>query len=289
MSGWPMPTTPAFTAPPGACDCHTHIFSPGAPTEGAPAYPLPAAPFAAHRAVLEAVGLARGVIVQPSAYGSDHRVLVDALARSKGRLRGVALLDGDSDEAEFDRLDAAGVTAVRFVEARVPGTGARYPGNVAIAQLDALRPRLAARAWHAEVWASLTDAAAICDEHGGRGVPIVLDHLAGASAETDPDDPDFRRVLRHVAAGAVWVKLVLCRTARRLEDALPARRLQDALIAANPARLVWGTDFPFIRKGEDAPDVARLLDLIADWAGPHAGAILSANPAALYRFPTIED
>ena len=279
-----MPSAPQLVAPAGACDCHTHVFNSDAEPAQSLVYALPDAPYERHRAMLDTLGVERGVLVQPSAYGSDHAVLLAAIARSAGRLRGVGLLDEAASDADFDRLHAGGVRALRFVEARIPGTNTRYPGNVGIAALDTLRPRMAERGWHAEVWASLPDSAAICKRHTSQDVPLVFDHLAGAPAPTDPNDPDFRAVLAHVASGRAWVKLVLCRTAQSPRGYAPAQALHDALIAANPERLLWGSDFPFIRKGEDAPDAGVMIDQFAEWAGPHATTILTANPAALYRF-----
>jgi predicted TIM-barrel fold metal-dependent hydrolase len=242
------------------------------------------APLAAHRAVHAAIGVTRAVLVQPSAYGADHSVLAEAVARSPQTLRGVGLLGRGAAAADFAGLERAGVGALRFVEARVPGTGERYPGNFGLDDFRALRAPIAARGWHAEFWAPLAEAADICDAEAGRGVPIVLDHLAGATAATAPDDPDFRRIVRHLERGDVWIKLVLCRTARTLDEALATAPLHAVLLAANPERLVWGTDYPFIRKGADAPDPARLLATITEWAGRHAGAVLRRNPAVLYRF-----
>lgn len=281
-----MPTSTAFAAPMDACDSHGHVFDPAHRPATAPAYPLPEAPAALHRAMRQTIGVTRAVLVQPSAYGSDHDVLLAAIAASGGTLRGVGLLDTDATNEQFDALDAGGVRALRFVEARVPGTGARYPGNVAIDALDTLRAAMTKRGWHAEIWAPLGCAADICDAHAGRGLPIVLDHMAGATAATSVSDPAVQRILRHLERGDVWVKLVLCRTAASPTNYAALRPLHEAFVAANPDRVLWGTDFPFIRKGDESPDAGALLDLFAEWTPDPAlrQAILVANPAALYHF-----
>jgi predicted TIM-barrel fold metal-dependent hydrolase len=69
-----------------------------------------------------------------------------------------------------------------------------------------------------------------------------------------------------------------------------------ALIAANPDRVLWGTDWPHPDTAPGRPgtevrkplpiDDARLLDQLAVWA-PDAAVrrkILSDNPARLYGF-----
>ncbi|OYY92087.1 MAG: hypothetical protein B7Y45_00965 [Sphingomonas sp. 28-66-16] len=275
-----------FIAPAQACDCHAHVFDRADPpsAETAAAYAVPDAPYAAYRAMLDSIGLTRGVLVQPSAYADDHRVLLAALRHAEGRLAGIGLLDAGAHEGDFDVLAAGGVVGLRFVEARVPDSGARFANSIGIDALPDLCGAMAARGWHAEIWAPLAQAAAICDDHAGRGVPIVLDHLAGAAAQTDPADPAFRAIVEHVRRGHVWVKLVLCRTAATPDGYAAARPLHEALVAANPGRLLWGTDWPFLRKGQAAPAPSRLLDSLADWTPDprHLHAILVTNPAAFY-------
>jgi predicted TIM-barrel fold metal-dependent hydrolase len=65
-----------------------------------------------------------------------------------------------------------------------------------------------------------------------------------------------------------------------------ARPFHDAMIAANPDRLLWGTDWPLVNMGERAPDLGVLVDLFAAWVrDPDVKRkILVDNPAALYGF-----
>ena len=63
---------------------------PFAPGRG---YTPPPAPAENYVALLDRLGLARGVIVQGNAHGYDNRVVLDALARYPNRFRGVAITD----------------------------------------------------------------------------------------------------------------------------------------------------------------------------------------------------
>ena len=60
----------------------------------------------------------------------------------------------------------------------------------------------------------------------------------------------------------------------------------QALVAANPDRLLWGSDWPHTELSTPPPRVADLVDLLATWAGDEATLhkIAVANPARLYGF-----
>ncbi|HSW20156.1 MAG TPA: amidohydrolase family protein, partial [Ramlibacter sp.] len=56
------------------------------------------------------------------------------------------------------------------------------------------------------------------------------------------------------------------------------------MVAANPQRLVWGSDWPHLRV-TPTPDAVQLLDMFMDWTGNDAlvQQVLGANPEHLYR------
>lgn len=62
--------SPRLPVPPGACDCHMHVYGPAgrypvAPTSAHP--PPPHATLPPYRALMRRLGLERVVVVQPSA------------------------------------------------------------------------------------------------------------------------------------------------------------------------------------------------------------------------------
>src|SRR2546423_3563091 len=70
-----QPSTPvAFSVPPGACDCHTHVFGDPRRFPFAPArtYTPESASVAEMRKLHRALHTTRVVIVQPSVYGTDN-------------------------------------------------------------------------------------------------------------------------------------------------------------------------------------------------------------------------
>ena len=57
----------------GACDCHVHIYTPGYALAPTATFTPPDAPLSAYRAVQQALGLRRAVVVQPTGYGFDNQ------------------------------------------------------------------------------------------------------------------------------------------------------------------------------------------------------------------------
>ena len=59
----------------------------------------------------------------------------------------------------------------------------------------------------------------------------------------------------------------------------------DAMVDANADRLLWGSDWPFVRMGEHAPTTAALLGLFSEWVDDEAlrSRILVDNPSVRYR------
>src|SRR3989337_1080693 len=95
-----------FKPPPLACDSHCHVFGPAAtfPYDPNAAYVPADAPFEGLQALHERLGLQRAVIVHASCHGSDMRVTLDAIARSKGAYRGTAIIHASFSEKKMQEL-----------------------------------------------------------------------------------------------------------------------------------------------------------------------------------------
>ena len=90
----PNPRKPRLVAPPGSWDTHFHVYAPHLfPFAEKRRYTPPAAPVEHYLQIASAIGLERGVIVQPSVHGTDTRVTMHAVANSNGRLRGMVRCD----------------------------------------------------------------------------------------------------------------------------------------------------------------------------------------------------
>lgn len=287
-----MPSAPRNALPVGACDSHAHVFGPYErfPLAHASSYAPPLAPAALHRQMLDTVGAARGVLVQPAPYGSDTAALLDALATGGGRLRGVAVADANTPVERLQALYDSGVRGLRFVDVRAPN-GLPYAGSVGADQLLRMAPAMRGIGLHAQLWAPIDDYAGLLPQLRAAGIDVVLDHMACVKPERGIDDPAFQTVLQALRGGSVWIKLTLCRVSTQAPGYADVRPFHDAMVAANPARLLWGSDWPFVRMGEHAPDAGALLDLFHEWVPDEAtrGRILVDNPADLYGFTNTRD
>ncbi len=289
-------TAVSFTVPPEACDCHVHVFGSAAefPFAARRGYTPPPAGTDELLALQAALHLARVVIVQPSVYGSDNACTLDGMRRLGGRARGVAVIDAATSNAALDEMHRAGIRGVRV---NLATAGESDPGEARRNLADAVA-RVAPLGWHVQVYTELSVVAALRDEVPLLGVPIVFDHFGGATAKGGVEQPGFDALLALVAAGHAYVKIS---GAYRSSDRAPAYAdvapLARALIAANPERIVWGTDWPHphaARPGAPLDEIAPFYDIddglalnqLAQWAPTAAirRKILSDNPARLYDF-----
>jgi predicted TIM-barrel fold metal-dependent hydrolase len=235
------------------------------------------------------LGLQRLVLVQPSAYGTDNTCMLDALRAAAGTARAIAVIDDATPDAELNAMAALGVVGVRLnLITGVSVDPARIPN-----QLRTTAARIARQGWHLQLLAQGTLIDTVADIIPTLGVPVVFDHMASLHAALGPDQPGLNAVLRLLREGHCWMKVSgadhVASRRDAPEEALPIMR---ALIAANPDRIVWGTDWPHIgpltnegssQKVTYLPlDHAGLLAVLHRAAGDAASRILATNPARLY-------
>ena len=270
-----------------ACDCHAHVFGPPElyPYRSERRYTPAAVDGRDYRRMLAALGIARAVIVQPDIY-RDNRVTEDALAdlaRAGVEARGVALIDAAANDAELERLHAAGFRGARCQLRKLRAAD----GAARCAAIDAVAARIAAFGWHLQLH---LDGASLPElEPWLRRLPldVVLDHLGRVQLHAGTADPGCRALLRLVGDGACWVKLS---APNRFGDPQPPypslTPFIHTLVQAAPERFVWGSDWPHSSSHGVMPDDAALLDLLAAWVPLDAlrEQVLVHNPARLYGF-----
>jgi predicted TIM-barrel fold metal-dependent hydrolase len=272
---------PAAAAPPGAADCHLHIYDPRfALAPGQRAAPANAT-VADYRRLQRRIGVTRAVVVQPRNYGTDNRATLDAVAQMGADARAVAVVGPQVTAAELAALDAGGVAGVRC-SLTDPASAVVKPEMV-----EPLAARVAELGWHVQVMAPGALIAQMADVLKRLPATLVVDHLGFPPMPEGVDHPSHRVVLDLLQAGRAWVKLsgayLWGQDGRPHPQATPIAR---SFVAAAPERLVWGSDWPHPTIPEHKPDDAALFDLLAEWA-PDAAVrerILVRNPQELYGF-----
>jgi len=292
----PSLTPVDFAVPAHACDCHTHIigdparfpFWPGRGYTPEPASPEQLA--ALHRALQ----IERVVIVTPSVYGTDNRSTLYGM-RALGKVaRGVAVIDEKTPQRDLDAMDAAGVRGIRLNLSNSAHNDVPTARRLIAAAVERVRPRN----WHVQLNTSLAVIAGVREQLRDTSVPIVIDHFGGARAARGLAQPGFADLVELVRSGRAYVKISAAYRVSQLPDYSDVAPLAKALIAANPERIVWGSDWPHpdsanatgaaaLRPRPPIPvDDGRVFNLLPTWA-PDAATrqkILVENPARLYGF-----
>lgn len=274
---------PRFTMPKGATDTHSHVIGlpPEYPFVPERSYTPPEAPLAAYKAMHEALGIERAVIVTPSVHGTDNRITLEAIAGYGPDARGVAVVSQDISEQDILELHYGGIRGVRL--------NVLFGGGVGLGAFSALAPKIRGLGWHIQLLIDVSrDLAEMASLIRASGIPVVVDHMGHMPVEKGLDDPGFRIFLGLVRDGLAWSKLSgnyrISTRRPRFEDANP---FAQALIEACPQHMVWGTDWPHVAMTEHMPDTTDLLNALDDYA-PDAEMkkmILVDNPATLYGFP----
>jgi len=282
-----MPTAPAVTLPNDSCDTHCHVFGPYAdfPLHLRSTYAPPDAPATRYLTMLDTVGMQRGVLVQPAPYGTDVSAIIDAIARRPAQLRGIGVAAPGTDVGQLTAWRAAGICGLRFIEARDP-QGNLFPGSVGFDSIETLAPAMRAAGMHVQMWGPYERYAPWLERVTDLGLPVVIDHMASVVPARGVQDPLFQLVCRLLREKRLWIKLSVCRVSTQAPDYADARPFHDALLAANVNRVLWGSDWPYVRMGERAPDAGRLIELAWDWFGSDAvrRQIWVDNPTELYEF-----
>jgi predicted TIM-barrel fold metal-dependent hydrolase len=274
---------PVEMPPRGSCDCHVHVFDKTQihRLRQGSAYDPPDATVDDLLRMHRTLGIDRGVIVQASGYGTDHEVMIEALAKAGSNYRGVAIINDSVTDAELARLHAAGVRAARFSFAsflKIAPTIPEFERGVA---------RVRELGWHIKVFTVGDDLLKYADIFEQVDVPLVFDHMGFLEPHRGVDAPAFRRLIDFLGRDNCWV--TISNGDRRSPQGYPWNDIEpfaQALIAAAPERVLWCTDWPHLTYEKIMPNDAELLEFIfrccPDRSQLHR--ILVDNPARLYGF-----
>lgn len=263
-------------------DCHHHLFDPAR---------FPYAPQAWYRPaeheqssadqllqLFDAHGVEYGLMVGPnSGYDTDNRCLLDAVRRSRGRLKGVAVVDNATDRASLASLRDQVIVGTTMQAALL--------GVDHFRDIGPLLADVAELGMFADVQVEGDQLVELAPVLEPSGVQVLVDHCGRPVPAAGLNQPGFRLLLELAATGRYVVKLSgmykFSAVRYPYEDTWPyVRALVDAF---TPERCVWGSDWPFVRAPERldyGPMLTLLERLVPD--SDERRAVLWDTPRRLF-------
>ncbi len=276
------PSIPAYKPPEGAVDAHCHVFGPMAEFPFSPKakyIPEDADPEKLF-ALRDRLGFTRNVIVQASCHGPDNRATLNAIAKSQGKGRGVAVVDPAITDAELDALHAGGIRGVRFNFLKRLVDDAPKDKFLEVAE------RIQRLGWHVVVYFE----ADILDEMRPflEALPgtVVVDHLGRPDVSQGYEGAEVQAFWRFLQDHPNFWTKVSC-AERLTKQGPPFDDFVDAIapiVAEFPDRVLWGTDWPHPNMQGNIPDDGQLVDIIPRLAPSEdlQRKLLIDNPMRLY-------
>jgi predicted TIM-barrel fold metal-dependent hydrolase len=265
-------------------DCHTHILDPVGFPYARDTHYRPAGQEIGTAAqllhVMDAYGVRFALLVGPnSGYGSDNRCMLDAIARSAGRFKGVAVVGNEATRGELEALKAVGVVGVAW---NVTHYGVDYYAGASrlLDELEALDLFVQIQVEHDQLVPLLP----MLQRCGAR---ILIDHCGRPTPEAGVDQPGFRALLGLATTRRAAVKLSgYVKFAGEPYPHPDIHPFLDALVDAyTPDACMWASDWPNLRApghmdyGLQLKFVERLFPEPAD-----RHKVLWKTPNALFRF-----
>ncbi len=239
---------PRFVLPPGATDCHFHVY------DNDPRFP-------AHKmdralALHRRLGIGRGILVQ--ALPECRAITLAGLALAGANYRAITPVLEVPPEKEIAALHEAGFRGVRFTFTR-----GRHGHPPDLATMRATVERIAPLGWHTDFFfGAAQQLIDLSDFLRALPVPFVIDAMGKVDVDAGLAQPAFQTLLELVRRDHGWVKIAghdrLAKAGAPYHEGLP---FAQALVAAAPDRVIWGTDWPHPNSPWN-PDDADLVDLI---------------------------
>jgi 2-pyrone-4,6-dicarboxylate lactonase len=278
----PHPTKPTFVLPDGAVDAHCHVFGPGSIFPYVPERKY--TPCDASKDQLfdlrDFLGVERNVIVQATCHGADNSAMLNAVASSHGRARGVATVRPDVSDNELTEMHEVGVRGVRFNYVR------RLVDPEPDAYYQRIIEKIAPFGWHVVVYFEASDLEERWDFFTSIKTRVIVDHMGRPDVSKPVDGPEFQRFARLLREHEnVWSKVTcperLSLTGPPYDDVVP---FASYIVNEFPDRVLWGTDWPHPNLRGHMPDDGALVDFVPRIAPTSAlqQSLLVDNPMRLY-------
>ncbi|AHG63704.1 amidohydrolase family protein [Advenella mimigardefordensis] len=271
-----------FDVPVNACDSHCHIFGPASrfPFDVNRSYTPPDAGYDDLNAKQANLGLRRAVLVQPNCHGYDMSAVTDAISRSHGQYRGVALLPAQVSRAQLQQLDRDGIRGVRY-------NFVSHLAGATINDVSAMADMIADLGWHICIHADEISLLQLLPNLKNLPVPFIIDHMGRIDIDKGLHSEAFEALLQLRDCSQAWIKVSgVDRLAGGVAPYTAGHAFMKAIIDIMPDRTLWGTDWPHPNVTGEVPDDGQLLNIFGAVCEDAAlrKKILVDNPQQLYRF-----
>jgi predicted TIM-barrel fold metal-dependent hydrolase len=283
-----QPKTPVdFDVPANACDCHVHIIGDGRrfPYAASRVYTPETASVAELRTLHRTLHIDRVVVVQSTVYGADNACTLDAIKQIGPSARGIAVLSDATSSADLDEMHRGGIRGVRIHFEALK----TFDAELVRKSFRAAAERIRGRKWHLEVVAAdWREVEALREEVAASEAPVSFDLGVLTLSAVDPQG--FKTLQGMLQGGKTYVNI-----AGPYND-LNYAPIAKPLIAANPERITWGSNWPHVARlpGRTVTEITPLaqvddgrdLNRLPTWTANAAELklILVENPARLYGF-----
>ncbi|HYC17253.1 MAG TPA: amidohydrolase family protein [Pseudolabrys sp.] len=240
-------------------DCHAHVLDPANFPYGRDIAYKPAGQEIGTTAqltqVMKTYGVKHALLVQPnSGYGSDNSCMLDAIAKGKGRFKGIAIIDLQANVATLKEFQTQGI-----VGAAINPT---FHGNEYYEQADSLMKRLADLDMFFNLQVENDQLLMFAPWIERIPVKVLIDHVGRPTPPAGFHQPAFQAMLRLAKTGRVNVKisgyLKFTKGSYPFQDCWPfVRTLVDAFTLDH---CMWASDWPYLRAPE-RQDYGPLVEL----------------------------
>ena len=267
--------------PLGAIDTHAHVFSHSAQMANGRRYtPAYTASLENYLQQLDALNLASGVLIQPSFFGYDNSQLIQALAQSNGRCKGVAVLPPTTSSNEIETLARNGVTGIRLNLFGQPIPDLAGP------EWQAFLHRVNALSWHVEVHCPVDQLPSVIPSLQAAGCSIVVDHYGRPDFSAGTHSKELDYLCSTADSGKVWVKLSApYRVWPSIDVEHMAPAVQTLKAHFGTERLMWGSDWPHTQHESATWASLSLHTLQSLLTSTHdQEQVLVTTPRSLFQF-----
>lgn len=270
-------------------DSHAHVWSEDIARyprrrNASPSPPALSATVDSLLAAMDEANVERAVLVQPSIYGNDHSYLRDAIAVAPQRFAAVALIDPFAANGAELLAQLADTLPLRGIRLHLKGLAAREA-----VESPRTGQLLRAATDRGLTLSVLTDPSGLqdIDRLAGRhpALDVVVDHL-GSPARGGLAGPTYHRALERLGQ-TENVHLKISGFYSFSTQPYPHADCQPlvhfVLDSFGPARLVWGSDFPYVRMACSYARCREQLDvLLASRCSTELSPILYDNAETLW-------